>query len=232
MVVGNTAGTLVAIAEVEGQRVVFGSGPSRSHAADLLGRTTRPWDREIDLLVLPGWDDRHVTGALGLVERESVQGIAVIGIPGNEPAWTHLERETQARGIDFVFLNGASKLSIASGSDISFSEVAGQADGAWFRLEHHGKRIDILDGDGDQFARPDPAALDRVSRHVLINTRGYGAPDGQGPELLIIQTPHWQGDFGETVNRHVAMIDRNDHIAIALEDDGFSLPLDDVQIRE
>lgn len=230
--VGNAAGTLVTIVEVDHQRVVIGAGPSRSHTAELLGRTTRPWDREIDLLILPGWDDHHVPGALGLVERETVRGIAVIGIPGNEPAWTHLERETQASGIEFAILDTAGRLPITSDTRITGSDLAGRAEGAWIRLDHNGKRVDILDGDGDQFTRPDPAALDGDSRHILINTRGYVTPDGRDPELLITQTPHWHGDFAGSGDRHLTMINRNDHLTITLNDGEFRLPLDAVQIRQ
>ena len=231
LIIGNAAGTLVTLIEVEDQRILVGAGPSRSHSAELIGRTTRPWDRDTNLLILPGWDDHHVTGALGLLERESVRGIAVVGLPGEAAAWTHLEREAQAQGVDLVYVDRTARLPVSNKADVFLSGVAGDDDGAWIRLEIGGKRVDILDTYDGQYARPDPSTLDSEDAHVLVTSRGYSAPTINEPDLLVLQTPHWHGDFEAATETHSAMIDRNEHLTITMSNQGFTVPLDDVLIQ-
>lgn len=231
IVVGNTGGTLTTLINLNEARILVGAGPSRSHAADLIGRTTRPWDRDIDLLVLPGWDDHHVAGGLGLLERRAISGIAVIGLPGEEPSWTLLEREAERQDVPLVHLDRSSQLQVAEFTTLSFSEVSQNRNGSWIKVAHHGKHIDIVDSADASTATPDPQALPSAAGHVLINTRGQSAPDGNSPDLLASPSPFWQQDFSEIASPYWVSIDRNEHVRLTLGPHEVRIPIDDIDLR-
>jgi hypothetical protein len=229
--IGNTGGTLSVLVELQDTRVLVGAGPSRSHAADLIGRSTRPWDREIDLLIIPGWDDRHAPGAIGLLERESIDGIAVVGLPGDEPSWTLLEREAEQRGVAIAYLDRPSNLDLDDEVHFAFSGLAEGSEGAWVRLEHRGKRIDIVDTDDVDSAAPDPRSFERRNDHLLINVRGQNSPRELSPDVLVIPEPFWQRDFAEIDSPYFVSLARNEQLRIHLSDNEIRLPLDAVSIR-
>jgi hypothetical protein len=231
VVVGNTGGTLTTLIELQEARILVGAGPSRSHSADLLGRTTRPWDRDIELLILPGWDDHHVSGALGLLERRTVNGIAIVGLPGAEPLWTILEREAESRGVELTYIDRASQLKVSSTSALLISPIDGIDDGAWVRLDHQGKRIDVLDTGNVDLARPDRSSMQPGGEHVIVNTRGHRSPGAMKPPLLMTPRPYWQSDFAEISADKWAPVDRNEHVTLTLEADQIRLPLESVQFR-
>lgn len=231
IVTGNTSGTLTTLLDLNAGRIMVGAGPSRSHAADLLGRSTRPWDRTIDLLVLPGWDDTHVPGALGLIERQSVSGIAVVGIPGDEPSWTLLEREVERRDIRIRYLDSTSKLSLSEHSALTFSLLGSDQPGGWIRLAHYDKLIDIVDARDSASGTPDIRAMSTDDTHVRINLRDHHQPLHATPELLIFPQPFWNQDFEEIASPYVVEVDRNEHVTISLKPEELSLPLQVVDVR-
>jgi hypothetical protein len=230
VVTGNAAGTLVVMIEVHGHRALVGAGPTRSHAADFVGRSTRPWDRHIDLLLLPGWDDRHVTGAIGLIERHEVSGIAVIGLPGTDPLWTLLEREAQWRGIEVRFLDGDHRLEIdrdAMYTLVGLTESAG-AGGALVRLDTGGKRIDVIDSDRNATLLIDRANDGAGSAHVSIMTRPIRQPATTGSTLTVRPEPFLGQEFQPVDSRFIADLARNDRVAMRLDEDSIRVPLDRV----
>jgi hypothetical protein len=229
LIVGNTGGTLTTLIEVDRQRVLIGGGPSRSHSADLLGRSTRPWDNDVDLLIVPGWDEHHAVGALGLLERESVRSIAVAGLPGEAPVWTLLEREAQNLDVPVRFLSGGHTLNLSDSVALTTSSLMNEADGLWVRLEHSGKRVDIVEADDAETAFPDPRELAQVNNHVMISTRNQAIPADMTPMLHIFPRPFWQQDFLESGSPHQSAIDRNEHIVMELDDQRMRLPLDQVE---
>lgn len=231
IVIGNTSGTLTTLLDLHAGRIMVGAGPSRSHAADLLGRSTRPWDRTIDLLVLPGWDDTHVPGALGLIERQSVSGIAVVGIPGDEPSWTLLEREAERRDIRIRYLDSTSKLSLSEHTALSFSLLGNVQPGGWIRLAHYDKLIDMVDARDSASGTPDIRTMSTDDTHVRINLRDHHQPLHATPELLIFPQPLWNHDFQEIASPYMVEVDRNEHVTLSLKPEEFSLPLQAVDVR-
>jgi hypothetical protein len=229
--VGNTGGTLSVLVEIPDARVLVGAGPSRSHAADLIGRSTRPWDREIDLLVIPGWDDRHTPGATGLLERQSINGIAIVGLLGDEPSWTLLEREAEQRGVAIVYVDRPSNLNFDKEAQLAFSSLAQDPDGAWIRLEHLGKRIDIVDTNDIDQAVPDPRAFEGRNDHLFINMRGQNSPNDLSPIVLVVPEPFWQRDFDRIDSPYFVSLARNEHLRIHLSENEIRLPLDAVSTR-
>ncbi|MEX2425312.1 MAG: hypothetical protein WD401_00975 [Thermomicrobiaceae bacterium] len=232
LIVGNAGGTLAVVFELADSRILVGAGASRSHSADLIGRTTRPWDREIDLLIIPGWDDHHAAGALGLLERESVSSVAVAGLPGDSPIWTLLERESQESNVPIRYLDGSHFLELNDSTTLTLAALARSADGAWLRLDHHGTRIDVVDAPDVTSARPDPRTLPPRNDHLLINTRGQQLPSGAEPKLSLMPAPFWQSDFPGDGSPYWAGIRRNEHIVLDLAEDGIRVDLDEVDVRD
>ena len=225
--VANTAGTLTVMLEVSDVRILFGAGSSRSHAADFLGRTTRPWDREIDLLIVPGWDDRHAAGAIGLLERRDVHGVAVLGIPGDEPVWTLLEREAQSQDIPLVFLGQPHELELAPATTLRLTPTENEHEGAWARLDHRGLRMDLVDAEQPALASPHPLAFASANDHVVINTRSPELPASSSPQLLIVPRPFWSFQFEELEVPFISEIDRDQRVSLRIDDGSLRVPLED-----
>jgi hypothetical protein len=231
IVVGNTGGTLSSLIEVDQERILIGAGPSRSHAADLIGRTTRPWDREVDLLILPGWDDHHVAGAIGLIERRAVHAIAVVGLPGEEVSWTILEREARDHDVPITFISRPSTLDLSGNSELVVT-LADDDGGSWIRLIHKGKQIDFIDSDSPERSAPDRSVLSTKSDHILVNLRGFREPHQTHPIVLVSPSPHWQYDFEEIqASFHVA-VDRNEHVEITAHPRQIRVPMSMVEKRD
>jgi hypothetical protein len=228
IVAGNTGGSISVLLELEDSRVLIGAGPSRSHAANLVGGITRPWDREIDLLLLPGWDDHHAAGAIGLLERRSVNSIAVVGLPGEEPVWTHLERDAQLSDVSIRYLDRTHRLDLGDNSSLLLSSAVSGSNGSWFQLEHLGIQIDIIDAQDAEPARPDPRAFRNTNDHVVINMREPQTPGNLSPELLVSPSAFWHGDFNELESTYWTGVDRNDHVVLEIAEKQASIPLDSV----
>lgn len=225
IVVGNTAGMLTTMLEINGHRVLVGAGPTRSHAADLIGRSTRPWEREIDLLIVPGWDDSHAVGALGLLERRSVSGIAVVGVPGNEPVWTMLERSARAEDIALRYLSSPHHLALGKGIELRMSALE-EGSGAWIRLDYNGIRIDLIDATDVAEAAPPVTQFEHWNEHVIVNMRSQRVPDFAKPALMIRPMPFYYDEFQETSAQITEEVDRNEQVRLDLGDGEIRLPLE------
>jgi hypothetical protein len=149
LVIGNTAGTLSAVLQVHDTRIAIGGGNSYADLTDFVDRSTLPWKRRIGLLVIPGWDSRHLAGALGLVERGPVDGIAVIGTRGSEQEWGIMETSARDSGAGIRYLAGEHRLTVEDGVTLSFDAAAsgGQTDpgAATITLNYHGAKIVFVD---------------------------------------------------------------------------------------
>lgn len=226
--VGNTAGALTAMFEIDGQRVLVGAGPTRAHAADFVGRSTRPWSSHIDLLLVPAWDDTHAVGALGLLERRSVSGIGVIGTPGDDPIWTLLERRAQQDDVPVRFLSSPHRLELNTGVTLLVTDLDRPQPGAWTRLDYHGTRFDLIDADAAEPALPPASAFQRRNRHILINMREQGVPEFTYPSLLLRPMPFIDGEFRDTKASYVRDIARNEQVRLELTPGEIRLPLEGI----
>jgi hypothetical protein len=229
--VGNASGTLTTLIEYSNKRVLVGAGGSRSHAADFVGRATRPWDREIDLLILPGWDEHHVSGALGLIERRSVLGIAVIGLPDEHPLWTMLERESERRDIPLRYFARPSHVSLGKNGKLMLAETSGDGPGMIVRLDADGRRIDIVDAHDARSVEPPHDALPGVNRHVVVSSRSQQIPSIFSPELTIVPEAFWAGDYEGFSSPYRVSLARNESLLIELSENAISVPLESVDVR-
>jgi hypothetical protein len=229
IVVGNTAGSLTVVIETGQSRIMIGAGPSRSHAADLAGRATRPWDRSIDLLIIPGWDDYHVPGVLGLIERRSVEGIAIIGLPGEDPAWTILERAATASDVPLRYVSNPSRLELPNNNSLLVAELAGEQEGIWARFTTSKFHIDVFDGYQLHDAQIDPRIAQLLDDTVTISMRSTALPSGSTPAVAVVPQPHWQRDFTGVDANFWAGVDRNEALVISLGAEELRIPQESIE---
>jgi hypothetical protein len=233
LIVGNTGGSLSVLLEIGDERILVGAGPTRSHAADFVGRATRPWDGQIDLLVLPGWDDYHATGALGLMERRDVSGIVVVGLPGENPIWTLLEREAQRQDVPIRFIERAHQLGLVCDTELTLVDLSevGQT-GAWIRLEHQRARFDFVDAEEISSASPPSSVMQGSNEHIVVTMRSHEMPAQLTPVVAIRPQPFLSFEFSENDADFVANVPRNERVVVQLEDRQIRIPLDDLDFDQ
>ncbi len=229
LVIGGTSQELSVLLEIDGRRIVIGGGGSRSDLTDFLDRSTLPWDRQVDLLLVPAWDERHLPGALDLIERRPVRGIVLLGLPGSAPAWTLFERAAQARQITVRYIDVPQRVTLA---DRFWLELYPAADGSRVGgtrvLVHLGDvRVTVVDApkDGrDQWA----AAADA---HLLVAMRQ--PPAGLGPMPLVARPlPRRPSDFVPIDAAYELVLDRGRRATLRFTGHELRVPLADIAHRE
>lgn len=178
IIVGNTSGTLSALLVVDGHTIVIGGGDSRSGLADLVGRSTLPWQRHIDLLIVPAADDAHLAGALGLVERGAVSGLVLLGFSEDSAALAMLEREADRAKVSVRYVDNPHYLTLDDGVEVRL-----QADQpASVEIRYHQARIVLIDSTSTQVTgnSTDPVP----NAHVVISMR-QGRQGLPGASLLV-----------------------------------------------
>lgn len=189
LVIGNTSGTLSAVLQVHGTRIAIGGGNSYADLTDFVDRSTLPWKRRIALLVVPGWDSRHAAGALGLVERGPVDGIAVVGSRGSAPEWGIMEEAAHRSGVRVRYLAGEHRLTIVDGVTLTFEAAVadGHADpgAATMTLNYHGAKIVFVDAttSNEKVWRQVKDGADTTP--ILVALRSPAALSGQGTKVAI-----------------------------------------------
>ncbi len=188
LVIGNTAGTLSAVLQVHDTRIAIGGGNSYADLTDFVDRSTLPWKRRIGLLVIPGWDGRHLAGALGLVERGPVDGIAVIGTRGSEQEWAIMEESARHTGAGVRYLAGEHRLTIDDGVTLTFDAAApgDQTDpgAATITLNYHGAKIVFVDATTSN-QKIWNAVRDDVGSQILVSLRSPADLAGKGARVAI-----------------------------------------------
>lgn len=226
LVIGGTSQELSVLLEIDGQRIVIGGGSSRSDLVDFIDRSTLPWDRQVDLLLVPAWDERHLPGALDLIERRPVRGIVLLGLPGSAPAWTLLERAAQARQITVRYVAEPQRVTLA---DLFWLELYPPADGNRERgtrvLIHLGDvRVAVVDAskdDRDQWAATADA-------HLLVAMRQ--PPAGLGPVPLVARPlPRRPSDFVQIDVAYELVLDRGQRSTFRFTSHELRVPLAEVE---
>ncbi|MDI3341922.1 MAG: hypothetical protein QJR03_15465 [Sphaerobacter sp.] len=223
--VGNTGGSLSTLIRVSGKTIVVGGSASVDDLAEFVDRTTLPWQRHIHLLVVPA-DDELAMGALALVERGGVGAVAVLGLPGNDPVWTRLERAASDHGIEHRYLTGAHRVPLSDGSDLLLAAPApDDARGGARALLRHGQVRVRIAGPG---ASPDDHGVTGEPATALIQVLAVDAAP-QSPVPVVVR-PHAEraGTLAPDppAARFVTEIARGDRISISLERDTLRLPSD------
>lgn len=225
LVIGGTGQELSVLLELDGRRIVIGGGSSRSDLVDFVDRSTLPWDRQIDLLIVPAWDEQHLPGALELVTRGRVRRLALLGLPGNEPAWTALERAAQRRGVAVTFIAEPHRVTLAESAWLTLhpSSDGSEDPGVHVLIRLGEVQVAVVDaprGNGGHWR-----AIARS--HLLVTLR---QPPGElGPvPLLARPSPRRPSDFEPIEAQHEITLDRGRRVTLRFSDEELRIPLEAV----
>ncbi|WP_448575266.1 hypothetical protein [Thermomicrobium sp.] len=213
LVVGGTGRTLSVLLVTDRTEVLIGGGTDPNDAADFVDRSTVPWQRPLELLVVPAWDPEHIPGALGIIERGNAHAIVVWGQAGNEPAWTVLERRAQTAGISFEWIRGAAVIPIDATTRLLLET---RPNGGVICLERGELRVVIVDTGGEQ-----PSRACRQSA-ATISLRRTITPEAR---LLVRPRPLRASELASAAPYEV-QLERGERLTIRLRDAELRLPLD------
>lgn len=232
VVVGNTGGTLSSIIRLDNALIVFGGGNARSDLADLLGRSTLPWKRKVDLLILPGWDSQQAIGALGLLERQNVKQIVILGQPSTETVWTVLYQKASSRAIPVNVTNNRSRIEIGSSvrleltaSDPLSSE---SPEFALLTLHFHAVQISFLDASKDGIGALKSADAMPLRTHALVLSRA-ATNLATTSSLRVQPSAARSGDFELPSSNYQRELGSGERITVDLAFDELRLDLDAVR---
>lgn len=227
VVIGRTGDTLSVLVDAAGARIVIGGGNSRADLADLVGRSTLPWDRQVDLLVVPAWDERHVAGALGLVERGDVHGVAVLGLEDRGAAWTALQRAADETGTRVRYLDGRQALHAAPGLDLDFDVGAGDGPRAGLTagVTFGGVRVAVIDAPAGARARWPSGPTRQERARVLVSLRALPEGGASGTLLAVRPAGERSSQLVAAGASYVAEVARGRRLTLRLGPDGVRLPL-------
>ncbi len=138
--------------------------------------------------MIPGWDSRHLAGALGLAERGSVDGIAVIGTRGSEPEWGIMEESARRSGAGVRYLAGEHRLTIEDGVSLTFEAVASGDEtdpgSTTITLNYHGANIVFVDA-ATSNQKVWSSVKDDAGTQILVSLRSPADLAGQGARVAI-----------------------------------------------
>lgn len=215
LVAGNTGGTLSVMLRLNGATVVIGGGEARPDLAELVDRSSLPWDRRIDLLVVPAWDARHAAGALGLIERGGVQAVAIIGPPPTEPPWSLLQSAALQTGARITIVTAPHRVVLPWGEELLLAleqdpTSAATRIGATIELRRQGARFVIIDGD---VAEPPPLQ----GTYAVITLRPAKAAAAWDVPLLLRPDPQVSPELRSVRAQFFAEIKRGQRLTLRLE---------------
>ena len=225
LVIGGTSQELSVLLEVAGRRVVIGGGNSRSDLVDFVDRSTLPWDRQIDLLVIPAWDERHLPGALELVERGRVRRLALLGLPGNEPAWTLLERAAQAQQAAVTYIAEPRRVMLTDSAWLTLhpSSEGSEDPGVYVLIRLGEVRVAVVDAPRGSTGQWRAIA----GSHLLVALRQ--PPGDLSPVPLLARTlPRRSGDFVPIDAQYELVLDRGRRVTFRFTGHELRVPLDAV----
>ncbi|MCM8745190.1 hypothetical protein NET03_01455 [Thermomicrobium sp. CFH 73360] len=110
IVVGGTGRTLSVVLLLGDSEIIVGGGTVPNDVVELADRSTVPWQRPYELLIIPSWDTEHVPGALSLIERGTLRSVAIVGPVKSDPVWTILERQAELHHATVRFITAPSRL--------------------------------------------------------------------------------------------------------------------------
>lgn len=231
IVVGNTGGTLSVFARVNGAQIVFGGGGSRVDLADLVGRATLPWQRRIDLLIVPGWDNDQAIGALGLIERGQVRQVVIVGEPGTASIWSLLEQQARASSTSYLVASETHRVELPDDSELLLAgspPTAASPSWAVASLHLRDMRVVFLDAStGDLSAVASEEDIPPAA-HLLIASRPISSPVVDA-EVWIAPQPQRSRDQLPVGPRFTAELAMNEQLSIGLTTSTLRLPLDKLQ---
>lgn len=223
--VGYTGGTLSAALSIDNSLIVIGGGSSRADLADFVDRSTLPWRRHVDLLVVPAGDTRHVAGAVGLIQHGTVAEVAILGDPGSDSTWTLLRSEAARYHTSVTILTGQQRLALAPGRELVLDAgLSDDADrpGPSALLRYGQARIALVDWPttlptADATTPVPPAA------EVLISLRADSPLGPSAASVFLRAAPSGVSVAGST-GAYVGDVAAGQRVTLGLRDDQIRLP--------
>jgi hypothetical protein len=231
IVVGYTGGSLSLFARVDRYQVVIGGGDARTDLADLVGRSTVPWRRRIDLLLVPGWDARQALGALGLVESGRVSRVAVIGVPGDDPAWSALEGLTRARSASYDVFSGIHRVQLGQNELLIDGTDADAAASGWttVSLRFHDVYAAYVNAAPEAVRSTSDLPDVPSSVHLLVAGHGLGAAYPQA-DLAVLPRANRTADLVVLSPRYSAELGPGQQLTVGLRRDSLRVPRNAVKL--
>ena len=229
VVIGNTGGTLSAVIQVNGSLVVIGGGNARTDLADLVGRSTVPWRRHINLLIVPGWDDQQAIGALGLVERGGVKQLVILGTPPDSAVSRALQQAAAERGIPLSVVTGHNAVDLAHGDSLELE--AGQPSAntapeyAVFVVHYGDSSITFVDATNDGLKAMIGDGVNVERTHVLVEMRSL-AGLSVSADVLLEPRANSAAALAESPALYLGEIKSGQRVTIRLSQHELRLPLD------
>lgn len=90
-------------------RVLFVNSDDRRVTRSLVGRLARPWESDAATVIAPA-QDRTAVGLYETMQHPAITQVIVLGLPGADPIWSAIERDSATRGIDVHFLATESRI--------------------------------------------------------------------------------------------------------------------------
>jgi hypothetical protein len=183
-VIGQGDGLSLLIEGTGGGRVLLGGGAGQVDVAAALGRTFRPWDRALDLLVVAG--PRDLPGAVELVRHGGVRAVAA---PAFEPSRTvdaglaALRDACAQAGASLQSLEGRERINVGRDNGMVIEVVPVSADGFAFRLAA-GRFAALVSAGAGGVAEATPVAI-----LLQSGVEPYRAALAARPGLLVAPAP-------------------------------------------
>lgn len=232
IVIGNSGKTLSAVIQDDGALVVIGGGTSRTDLADIVDRSTLPWHRQVDLLIL-GTNGDQALGALGLIQRGGVSTVLVAGIPESEPVWDLVDHEAARHHVNVKYVDRAMRVQVTKKLTIDSVPVDPNSNkestATLVRLRAGLLRFTWISGlSTDSRLTPGDPLYDLRS-NVLIDADGGTIPTlSINPELSIQPGATRAGSVRTIPSRFTATLDSGDQLQLRFSENELRLPQDRV----
>lgn len=230
--IGNSGKTLSVVVRDEGALIVVGGGTSRTDLADLVDRSTLPWHRQVDLLIL-GTNGDQALGALDLIQRGGVSTVLVAGIPESEPVWDLVDHEAARHHVNVKYVDRAMRVHVTKKLTIDSVPVDPNSEkgsaAALVRLRAGLLRFTWVNGlsTDSRLTAGDP--LYELRSNVLIDSDGGKIPAlSINPELSIQPAAVRAGSVQTIPSRFTATLDSGDQLQLRFSENELRLPQDRV----
>ena len=184
-VLPTTDGPSYLIEDGVGRRVIIGGGDTSAALQSLADRAL-PWDRRVDLLVLPPPFAAHLTGATEIVRRADTRRVIELGGPGTKPptrydAW---QLATLDRGHVPERLWGYARIPLGNGASLDLI-TPDAPDGVPIRLPIHAPRTS-----SNTTAPTKPSSTSAVASEANAAPGAYARlTNGHASVLLALGSP-------------------------------------------
>lgn len=226
--IGNTGKTLSTVVRDDGALIIIGGGTSRTDLADLVDRSTLPWHRRVDLLIL-GTNGDQALGALDLIQRDAVSCVLVTGIPESEPIWDLVEREAARQHVEVKYVDRAMRVHVAKKLTIESVPVdhnsAKGSTATLVRVRAGLLRFTWVSGlsTDSRLTAGDP--LYDIQSNVLIDSDGGKLPTPSvNPELSIQPAAARAGSVQTIPSHFTATLDSGELLQLRFSENEIELP--------